>query len=216
MSEELLVIGGVALGAAVLGAALGALLVPWWAVRNIQSGVRVGPGSRVLAAVVLAVVFAVLVWRTAPVTLVPAVLSFAVVGIAVAVVDLLERRIPNRMLLVGGAVVAVLLVAGLILSGSVWGLLGALIGGAAMFGLYLLIALVARSAMGMGDVKLAALIGAVLGAFGWTTWVTGLVAAFVLGGIAALIALIARRAGWRDTIPFGPWMVLGAVLALVL
>lgn len=212
MPGELLTI----VGLAVLGALLGAVAVPWWAARELRSDARVGPAARIAAAVLLAAAFGLLGWRMGPAWLLPGVLAFAVVGAAVSVVDLLERRIPNRMLLVGGVAVGVLVVVPFLVAGDGWGVLWAAAGAAAMFGLYLVLALVSPSAMGMGDVKLAALVGGVLGAFGWTTWFIGLLAAFVLGGVAALALLLARRAGRRDTIPFGPWMVAGALVAAVL
>src|SRR5690606_20251883 len=141
--------------------------------------------------VLLAAAFGLLGWRMGPAWFQPGVLAFAVVGAAVSVVDLLERRIPNRMLLVGGVAVGVLVVVPFLVAGDGWGVLWAAGGAAAMFGLYLVLALVSPSAMGMGDVKLAALVGGVLGAFGWTTWFIGLLAAFVLGGVAALALLLA-------------------------
>jgi leader peptidase (prepilin peptidase)/N-methyltransferase len=120
------------------------------------------------------------------------------------------------MLLVSAPVVAVLLAGGLLLRGEPERLLAVLAGAAAMFVLYFLIALIAPAAMGMGDVKLAALLGGALGAAGLTAWLGGLLAAYLIGGIVAVITLVAGRVGWRGSIPFGPWMVAGAVVGLAL
>jgi leader peptidase (prepilin peptidase)/N-methyltransferase len=68
--------------------------------------------------------------------------------------------------------------------------------------------------MGMGDVKLAALLGGALGAVGLTGWLVGLLAAFLVGGLVAIVALLAGRVGWRGSIPFGPWMVVGTLVGL--
>jgi leader peptidase (prepilin peptidase)/N-methyltransferase len=68
----------------------------------------------------------------------------------------------------------------------------------------------------MGDVKLAALVGFVLGWAGWSTWLLGFAAGILLGGVAAAIVLIARRSGPRGTLPYGPAMVAGALVALLL
>jgi leader peptidase (prepilin peptidase)/N-methyltransferase len=68
--------------------------------------------------------------------------------------------------------------------------------------------------MGFGDVKLAGVIGLVLGYFSWSTLVVGAFAGFFLGAVIGM-ALIAVGAGGRKTaVPFGPFMVLGALAAL--
>jgi leader peptidase (prepilin peptidase)/N-methyltransferase len=66
--------------------------------------------------------------------------------------------------------------------------------------------------LGLGDVKLAGVLGALLGWFSWTNALMGLLTGFVLGGVGALVLLLARRAGRRSDMPFGPAMVLGAYL----
>ena len=70
--------------------------------------------------------------------------------------------------------------------------------------------------MGMGDVKLALLIGLLLGWFGLTAWLIGLLAAFVVGGVVAIVALALRSVTLRGSIPFGPSMLAGALIALLL
>lgn len=208
---EVLLIGGLA----VLGAVLGATAVPAWASANLRGEARLGVLARILATAATALAFGLLGWRIGLDWLLPAMLALAVVGVAVSAVDLLEQRIPNRMLLTGSPVVALLLLAGLALHGAWLAMLWALAGAAAMFALYLLLALLAPNSMGMGDVKLAALLGGVLGALGLTPWLLGLMGAFLIGGVAAVVSLIAGRAGWRSNIPFGPWMVAGAISAIV-
>ena len=92
-----------------------------------------------------------------------------------------------------------------------WGAFaGALAGGAALFVFYFIIALVQPRGMGMGDVKLAAVLGLYLGWLGWGVVAVGAFAAFLLGGVFAIALLIIRRAGRRTAIPFGPWMIAGA------
>lgn len=68
-----------------------------------------------------------------------------------------------------------------------------------------------QEAMGLGDVKLLALIGAWLGVTGA---MTALFAGALLGGIISIVLLVAKRVGRRSYIPFGPFLVLGAVYAL--
>ena len=123
--------------------------------------------------------------------------------------DLIERRLPNR-LVVPGYLVAVL---GLALD-SVRSALPvlALVSGAAYFAVLLVFAL--AGGMGMGDVKLAGLLGLAAGGLGPGVALASPIAAFLLGGVAAVVAL-AR--GWSRSIPFGPFLLAGFwVAALVL
>src|SRR4029450_13613592 len=90
-------------------------------------------------------------------------------------------------------------------------LLWAVAGAMAMFAVYFLLALIAPSSMGMGGVKLPLVIGLLLGWFGLNAWLIGLLAAFVVGGVIALIALALRRVTMRGSIPFGPSCVARGV-----
>lgn len=81
------------------------------------------------------------------------------------------------------------------------------------FGLMLAIYIVSRGGTGAGDVKLAALLGAILG---FPQILAGLPIGFVLGGGAAIIALLLRVKGRKETIPFGPALIIGSALVLLL
>jgi leader peptidase (prepilin peptidase)/N-methyltransferase len=70
--------------------------------------------------------------------------------------------------------------------------------------------------IGLGDVKLLALLGLVLGWFGWGALVAGLFLGLVVGSAVALALMAAGRAGLRTAVPFGPPLIAGAVLALLL
>jgi leader peptidase (prepilin peptidase)/N-methyltransferase len=63
-------------------------------------------------------------------------------------------------------------------------------------------------------VKLAAVIGLVLAWHGWWTLLLGSAVAFLLGALFALVLMILRRANRSTRIAFGPWMILGAILAI--
>jgi leader peptidase (prepilin peptidase)/N-methyltransferase len=89
-------------------------------------------------------------------------------------------------------------------------LLRAAIAAAALFALYFIMAIAYPGGMGFGDVKLAGVLGLFLGFLGWGELAVGAFAAFVLGGVFGVVLLIARRAGRKSRIPFGPWMLLGA------
>jgi leader peptidase (prepilin peptidase)/N-methyltransferase len=208
-----------ALGCAVLGAALGWWPLAAWTARSLRSpGDRrmSRPTLRIAAALVTAATFGSLAARFGAAWVLPAVLAFAAGATVLALVDLAEHRLPNAVVFPTLAAVGVLLLPASILTGRPTSFVWALAGAGAMFAAYLLLALISPGAMGMGDVKLALLIGLVLGWFGLSAWVIGLLSAFVIGGVVSLVALAMRRVTLRGSIPFGPSMLAGAVVALLL
>jgi prepilin signal peptidase PulO-like enzyme (type II secretory pathway) len=74
-------------------------------------------------------------------------------------------------------------------------------------GFFFLLALLTRGAMGLGDVKLAAATGALVG---WPTVIAALILGIVAGGLAALFLLLTHRAGRKDYFAYGPYLALGA------
>ena len=149
-----------------------------------------------------------------PVVVLPVAGYLALVGSALAVIDARTHRLPDALVLPSYPVLAVLLgLAGLLVPDG-GALVRALAGGLGLYGAYFLLAL-APSGLGFGDVKLAGLIGAVLAWCGWAELAVGASAAFFLGGTWAVVLLSTRRAGRRSAIPFGPFMLAGALLGLI-
>jgi leader peptidase (prepilin peptidase) / N-methyltransferase len=98
-----------------------------------------------------------------------------------------------------------------------WGaLLRALAAGAAAFAVAYAAAAVSPEGLGFGDVKLLGLLGLVLGWFGWGVLLAGVFLGLLTGAVVSLVLLVTRRAGWRTALPFGPPLMVGAVLALAL
>jgi leader peptidase (prepilin peptidase) / N-methyltransferase len=125
-----------------------------------------------------------------------------VAGLPLCAIDLAVHRLPDLIVLPATALAAL----------SAWSP-DALAGGAVLATGYAVLAVLPRSGLGFGDVKLAGLLGVALAALGWSPLVLGTVYAFVLGGVAALVLLATRRVD-RDThLPFGPAMLAGALLA---
>jgi len=139
--------------------------------------------------------------------------TFALLALGCSVlvaVDLACHRLPDVVVLP----TAVALVGGLALAAATadaWPGFGrALLGGVVLGVGFLAMALISPRALGLGDVKLAALLGIFLGWFGWSAVLAGVVATFLLGGAAALILVAFTRASRSTALAFGPWLVLGA------
>jgi leader peptidase (prepilin peptidase)/N-methyltransferase len=158
--------------------------------------------------------FAAIAARFGAHVLLPAFLYLAAVGLTLAVIDLDTHRLPDVLTLPTYVVGLVLLGIGAIVQHEPWSFVRALIGMAAMYGLYLLLALVKPGAMGFGDVKLAGALGLFLGYLGWDVLVVGAFLGFLLGGVVGAAFMAARRATRKSMIPFGPFMIAGALLAV--
>lgn len=141
---------------------------------------------------------------------------FAVVGAVLAVIDVKTRRLPNRLVLPAYLVAGLLFATTVTLTGDGAVLLRAGVGMVVLYAFYFALRLVRSGGMGGGDVKLAGVIGIYLGWVGWSAVAVGAFAAFVYGGLYALALLLLRRAGRRTTIPFGPFMLLGAWTGILL
>jgi prepilin signal peptidase PulO-like enzyme (type II secretory pathway) len=210
----------------VIGGLVGCILAAgiWWASRRFlrRYGAETdqpAPHSKTLSLpgplggvpVLLAVLQAAMalwvayVFRRAPSTPhAAAALTVTALLVTTTIVDFRARRIPDLLCLAlagWGAIQMIWL--GQPTPRSLG--LGVLAGG----GLFLLIGLAKRGAMGAGDVKLAAALGAVLG-YPMVLW--GLFWGIVAGGLAALLLLVTGRAGRKDTMAYGPYLALGAWL----
>ncbi len=133
---------------------------------------------------------------------------FAAVLLVLSVIDLRTRRLPNRIVLPAAGIVLVAQIAIAPDRALEW-ILGAL----GAFAFLLAVNLFNPAGLGMGDVKLALLLGAALG------WAVG--AALVVGFVAAAIAgmVMIARGGWsarKATLPLGPFLAFGGLAALLL
>ncbi len=124
-----------------------------------------------------------------------------------AVIDLEHRIIPNRITALG-AVLAL----GLGIALDPTGEPGRLIAGAAAGGFLLLAALAYPGGMGMGDVKLAAVMGLFLGSAVAPAVLIALLSGVLVG--AVVIARKGTQTGRKTAIPFGPFLALGAIVAV--
>ena len=145
----------------------------------------------------------------------PAFLVVAAGLVALSVVDVELFLLPNRIVYPLAVTTLVLLVVAALGDGA-WGDFGrALLGGVvAMLALGLLHLASPRS-MGFGDVKLAFVLGLVLGWLGWSELVLGLFCGFLAGAVVGVALIVLRHRGRRDHLPFGPFLAFGTLVVLL-
>ncbi|GAA2147457.1 leader peptidase (prepilin peptidase)/N-methyltransferase [Humibacillus xanthopallidus] len=209
---------------ALAGAAVGEVLRR----RLVTGGYRLddetGPPPRAPIAVVpvaMALLWGLLAWRFGPLSewaLTPAYLGFAFVAVALAWVDADVHRLPRGLtrpaypLLVGQLALASLA------SGDWAALRRAAVAGLVLWVIYLVLAVLAAllgSGFGLGDVTLAGLVGLATGYVSVTATLVATFAAFLLAGVYGVGRIVVRRGTRKDDIAFGPWMLVGTLIALV-
>jgi leader peptidase (prepilin peptidase)/N-methyltransferase len=84
-----------------------------------------------------------------------------------------------------------------------------------MYAFYFLLRLLYPKGMGGGDVKLAGVLGMYTAYISWGAWAVGLFGGFFLGGVVSIGLVLAGRAGRKSKVPFGPFMLVGALLAVL-
>lgn len=141
-------------------------------------------------------------------------LGLAGIGIWLLSIDARVHRLPNRIVLPTLAASLALVGIDALVTQSDRALVGALAGMLILGGFYAVLRGTSRGGIGGGDVKLAAVIGLVLGWHGWQVLALGAASAFVLGALYALALMALRRANRSTRIAFGPWMIVGAVLGI--
>jgi leader peptidase (prepilin peptidase) / N-methyltransferase len=210
-------------GAAVLGSGAGVLVnrlagrFPWSddvPLRTVLA--RSGPPAvrRPVLEVTTAALFALVVGGWGVSWQVPAFLLLAAAGVLLTVVDLQHRLLPNRVVLPTLVVGAALLLVAAAIDGLWVELLRAVAGAAVLFAVHLVLAVISPSGLGMGDVKLAAVLGLFLGWLGWGVVLLGAVAGFVVQAVVALALLALGRVGRDSDLPFSPAMLVGAALSM--
>lgn len=147
----------------------------------------------------------------------PAYLVLTGVGVALTLIDLDHHRLPDVIVLPSYPVLAALLVLASALSPDPHGwsaLARAGIGALILFGFYAVAWFLYPQGMGLGDVKLAGVLGGALAWLGWGALAVGAFAAFLLGGVFGIALRLAGRNAKGQAIPFGPWMITGAALGI--
>ncbi len=189
-------------------------VVSWLVLRGKcrQCGEPISLRYPVVEAVTGLLFAAVTAWL-GPVWHLPAFLYLIAISVALTMIDIDVKRLPNAIVLPSYAVGAVMLGAAAFLEHDLSALIRAGIGMVALYGLYFLVCLAYPAGMGFGDVKLAGVIGLYLGYLGWRELATGAFLAFLVGGLVGIGLMLAGHRKLK--VPFGPYMFLGAWLGIV-
>ena len=143
-----------------------------------------------------------------------ALLWFAAVALRLAVIDVRTRRLPNAIVLPSYPVAGVLLAGAALAAGEPDRVGAMLLGAGALWAGFFALRLLSPASMGFGDVKLAGLLGLYLGFLGAGYVLAGVAAAFVFGGLWGAGLILTRRGTASSTVAFGPFLLLGAAVAM--
>ena len=210
---------------ALVGAGVGEVLRRRLATGGYRLDDETGPGPRVGVAVVPVVtglLWGLLAWRFGPLSqwaLTPAYLGFGFVAVALAWIDADVHRLPRGLTYPAYPMLLGQLALASLASGDWAALRRALVAALVLWVIYFLLALVAAllgSGFGFGDVTLAGLVGLCSGYVGAGTTLVASYTAFLLAGGYAVVRLVLRRGTRKDDIAFGPWMLVGLLVSLVL
>ena len=146
---------------------------------------------------------------------VPAFWWLGGVGVALALIDLDTKKLPDVLTLPSYAVGAAGLALAALAGPGHTPLIRALLGCAALYAFYFALAFAYPAGMGFGDVKLAGVLGLYLGWLGWASVIVGAFAGFLLGGVVSIGLVLGGRAGRKSAIPFGPFMLAGTLIGIL-
>lgn len=199
------------------------LVLTGWAAAGagLALGLRVLPPTRALgarewvaSALLTAAIFAAVGWRFGWGIDLVAYSTFSLVMAPLAVIDFLERRLPSMLIL-----------AGLLALGTIFGLAAVLAAGYADFlraaagmvvlGLAYLVLALTLGGLGAGDVKLAGLLGLALGWQSWTAVIVGTVAGWLFAAVARLVLRAMGQMSRDAPMPLGPYLALGALVIIL-
>jgi leader peptidase (prepilin peptidase)/N-methyltransferase len=140
----------------------------------------------------------------------------ALVALVLALVDVAVHRLPDRLILAALAGTIVVFGIAAVTTGDYHRLGVAVACGLGCGIAYFAIVFLTPSGMGLGDAKLSVLVGLTCGWFGIRTAIVAIFAGIIFAGLSAIALLLTRRVTRRDRIAYGPFMLLGALAAVVL
>ncbi|MEP7192265.1 MAG: prepilin peptidase [Actinomycetota bacterium] len=193
-------------------------IVSWLVLRGRCSSCRGRISARYpLVEAATAALFVLMAWTVGFTPILPVWLYLAAAGTALFLIDVDYKRLPDVIVMPSwGVILAGLLTAALFTTGAGSHLAHAGLGALTFGGLYALIfyGTMGRG-MGFGDVKLAPVLGAALGWFGWGATLVGLIGGFVIGAVVGVGLMMFGAAGRRSKVPHGPFMLAGTLAGLL-
>lgn len=191
-------------------------IVSWLMLRGRcrNCGARISPRYPAIE-LLTGVLFGLAAWRIRPTSDLIAYLPLLWVLVVLSFIDLEHKLLPNRIVFPSLIAGVVLLGVAAALGPGVHAWVRALAGGAISFVIFFALAIISPRGMGMGDVKLSAVLGLALAYQGWGRLFLGFLLAFASGAVGGLALIAARRAGRKSEIPFGPYLALGTAVAVL-
>jgi leader peptidase (prepilin peptidase)/N-methyltransferase len=163
-----------------------------------------------------AVAGGVLGWVLGLDAVLPVWLVLAVAGAVLGYIDARTRFLPSVIIWPTYLLVGIGLVAAAVATGEWGSLLRAAIAGAIGFAVFYLLWFAFPRGVGFGDVRLSGLLGLALGWLGWGQFASGLYGGFFLGAIVGIVLIAARVMTRKQMVPFGPFMLIGALAGVLL
>ncbi|MCU6481526.1 prepilin peptidase [Arthrobacter sp. A2-55] len=142
-------------------------------------------------------------------------LYYLVMAARLTVIDIQHQLLPNRIVFPSAGIAGVLLLSASLFMLDGGAAMRTVLGGVVLWAVYVVLRLVYPAGMGYGDVKLAFVLGLYLGFVGWSAVLWGTFLAFVLAAVWGLALMALRRGNGKTQIPFGPFMLVGALGMLV-
>lgn len=191
---------------------------PWPRLRRPEPcpgcGRRPGPAA-LAAGLVTALLLAAAGYRVGPWPVLAATAWLIVFAVPLSVIDLKVHRLPN--VLTGPAYAGVVAFLAIAAADDSWAQFGrAALGGVILAAGFLLLAVLSKGQIGLGDCKAAAVTGTLLAWYGWNQLLTGTLAGFLLAGAYGACLIVRHKATRHSQIPFGPFLLTGALFSLLL
>ncbi|WP_314223698.1 prepilin peptidase [Streptomyces zaehneri] len=187
----------------------------WLGRARCSDGDTFGPSTPAIA-LAMAVVCAVLAVATGDHPELLVWLLLAPIAVLLATVDFAVHRLPDVVTLPLSVSALVGLGGAALLPGAGGSWRTALLGSLTLGACYLVLFLINPRGFGFGDVKLAPALGAVLGWYGWGILLIGTFVGYLFGALFGVGLILARRAGRKSAIPFGPFLLAGAFVGILL
>jgi leader peptidase (prepilin peptidase)/N-methyltransferase len=159
--------------------------------------------------------FVVMALRFGVDAVLPAYLYLAAVGLALGLIDIDVKRLPDVLTLPSYGVAGALLTLAAVTQGEWHHLLRAGLGALVVFAVYFAIWFAYPAGMGFGDVKLSGVLGAYLGWVSWSAVAVGVFSGFLYGGLFGIGVVLLAEGGRKTKVPFGPFMLLGALTGIL-